>query len=349
MAKTEPIPVSDHRTNSFDLFRLLAASMVVVGHSYALLGKEPPMLFGNTVNNMGVSSFFSLSGYLITQSTIRDANPIRFFARRLGRIIPALWVCVLLSVVFGAFISRLPMSDYFAHPSTAAYLQNLVLYIQFSLPGTFEASQVTSAFNGSLWSISAEFFMYCVALFVALASPFRVIALVSIFIIATIIRLTTEDFVFYHISFYQLYSSGIYFVFGMCVALMPPSAVDRKYELSALLLFAGLMLSCSGTFQRFGLPAIYSYAVISICRTNSTSSKAITTKIGDISYGVYLYSLPVQQALIFNAEIKSPFILMLVTFAIVLPLAYASWRLVERPCLEIVKSTLKNRAIGTVV
>ncbi|OOO29693.1 acyltransferase [Agrobacterium sp. YIC 4121] len=343
MNTTQKIPASDHRSNSFDLFRLLAASMVVVGHSYVLLGKAPPLLFGIPVHVMGVFSFFSLSGYLITQSTMRDSNPVRFFARRLARIMPALWVCIFLSIVFGAFLSRLSMAEYFDHPSTIAYLQNLILRIQFFLPGTFEESKVTSAFNGSLWSISAEFLMYCVALSVALALRFRVIVLVSIFAIATIVRLTTEDFVFYNISFYQLYSAGIYFVFGMCVALMPSSTVDRKYELSALLLFACLMLSSAGTFQQFGLPALYSFAVISICRTGSTSSKAISSKIGDVSYGIYLYSFPVQQALIFNAGIKSALVLILITFAIVLPLAYASWRAVEKPCLDFVKTTLKKK------
>lgn len=343
MNTTEKIPASDHRSNSFDLFRLLAASMVIVGHSYVLLGKAPPLLFGIPVHVMGVFSFFSLSGYLITQSTIRDANPIRFFARRLARIMPALWVCIFLSILFGALLSRLSMSEFFAHPATTAYLQNLVLRIQFFLPGTFEASSVTSAFNGSLWSISAEFLMYCVALSVALASRFRIFVLASIFVMATIVRLTTDDFVFYNISFYQLYSAGIYFVFGMCVALAPASSVDRKYELSALLLFACLMLSSSGTFQQFVLPALYSFAVISICRTSSTSSRAIASKIGDVSYGIYLYSFPVQQALIFNAGINSPLILTLITFAIVFPLAYASWRKVEKPCLDFVKTTLKNK------
>lgn len=349
MNKTHKIPASDHRSNSFDLFRLLAASMVVVGHSYVLLGKVPPLLFGIPVHVMGVFSFFSLSGYLITQSTIRDANPIRFFARRLARIMPALWVCILFSIAFGAFLSRLSMREYFENPSTITYLQNLILRIQFFLPGTFENSKVTSAFNGSLWSISAEFLMYCVALSVALASRFRVIALVFIFVIATIIRLSTADFVFYNISFYQLYSAGIYFLFGMCIALMPPSAVDRKYELSAFLLFACLMLSSSEIFQQFGLPALYSFAVISICRTSSTSSEAIVSKIGDISYGIYLYSFPVQQALIFNAGIKAPLILILICFAIVFPLAYASWHTVEKPCLDVVKSALKKRQIGDVV
>ncbi|MBR7654808.1 acyltransferase [Brucella oryzae] len=348
MNKTNKIPTSDHRSNSFDLFRLLAASMVVIGHSYALLGNAPPLLFGIPVHVMGVFSFFSLSRYLITQSTMRDAHPIRFFARRLARIIPALWVCILFSIVFGAFLSRLSMREYFDNPSTITYLQNLILRIQFFLPGTFEDSEVTSAFNGSLWSISAEFLMYCVALSVALASRFRVTALVFIFAVATIIRLTTADFVFYNISFYQLYSAGIYFVFGMCVALMPPSSVDRKYELSALLLFACLMLSSSETFQHFGLPALYSFVVISICRTSSTSSKAIASNFGDTSYGIYLYSFPVQQALIFNAGIKAPLILILITFAIVLPLAYASWRVVEKPCLDVVKSTLKKRTIGVI-
>jgi peptidoglycan/LPS O-acetylase OafA/YrhL len=50
----------------------------------------------------------------------------------------------------------------------------------------------------------------------------------------------------------------------------------------------------------------------------------------DISYGVYLYAWPVQNAIIFFFGIKSPGTLTLLTLPLVYIIGYASWRFIER-------------------
>jgi peptidoglycan/LPS O-acetylase OafA/YrhL len=50
----------------------------------------------------------------------------------------------------------------------------------------------------------------------------------------------------------------------------------------------------------------------------------------DISYGVYLYAWPVQNAIIFFFGIKSPWTLTFLTLPLVYIIGYASWCLIER-------------------
>ena len=58
-------------------------------------------------------------------------------------------------------------------------------------------------------------------------------------------------------------------------------------------------------------------------------------RLGDMSYGVYIYSFPLQQILIALLPNITPLQLMLLTIVMVLPIAYASWRFIEKPSLSL--------------
>lgn len=90
-------PKAPQRANNLGALRLFAALLVLVGHAYGLRGLEGP-LFLSTVplGLLGISIFFVISGYLVTESWDRDPQPLRFLARRSLRIFPGLVVCVAL-------------------------------------------------------------------------------------------------------------------------------------------------------------------------------------------------------------------------------------------------------------
>nr|MCA8835404.1 acyltransferase family protein [Pseudomonadota bacterium] len=78
------------RTNNFDGIRIIAASMVIIGHAYALTGKPPaPVIWQNVIHGFALEIFFSISGYLILKSFFYDPNFGRFLAKRALRIFPA--------------------------------------------------------------------------------------------------------------------------------------------------------------------------------------------------------------------------------------------------------------------
>lgn len=92
--------------NSLDLLRLVAATLVLFSHQYALLGQPEPSFFGWTsFGGARVTIFFFLSGVLVWSSWARDPDRWLLFVRRALRIFPALWVVVLGSVCW----HRLPL------------------------------------------------------------------------------------------------------------------------------------------------------------------------------------------------------------------------------------------------
>ena len=85
------------RQNSFDLLRLVAAVMVLISHSFPLVGEAEPELAGVSLGGFGVIVFFAISGYLVTRSWAYDQRLTAFAAKRGLRLLPALAVCVLVT------------------------------------------------------------------------------------------------------------------------------------------------------------------------------------------------------------------------------------------------------------
>jgi len=158
--------------NNLDLFRLIAACMVIYGHAFALApGGSTQDFVGSTLGfdysgSLAVKIFFFLSGLVVTNSLIEKGDPLRFVIARVFRIWPAFLVVVTASaLILGPLMSNLPPSDYFGHPDTFRYIRrNALMNIQFMLPGVFEDNPYKGAVNGSLWSIPLEVGAYIVLL-----------------------------------------------------------------------------------------------------------------------------------------------------------------------------------------
>src|SRR5258708_2965766 len=106
---------------AFDGLRLVAALAVLFTHSYPLFGREqlePLARLTNgstTFSELGLLTFFAISGNLVTQSWFRDPSIWRFFMRRSVRIIPGLTFVIFLSfAIVGPFLTTLDVADYFS-------------------------------------------------------------------------------------------------------------------------------------------------------------------------------------------------------------------------------------------
>jgi len=74
--------------NNFDALRLIGAFLVLISHQFALSGRWEPRFVGDhSFGNLGVLIFFSISGYLVTSSWLKDPNILRFAARRALRMV----------------------------------------------------------------------------------------------------------------------------------------------------------------------------------------------------------------------------------------------------------------------
>jgi peptidoglycan/LPS O-acetylase OafA/YrhL len=105
--------------------------------------------------------------------------------------------------------------------------------------------------------------------------------------------------------------------------------------------FALLLLAATYPFRDSGLgrievlPAI-AYATLTFCLHPVLHFQAFH-RIGDYSYGLYIYAFPLQQQLYFYHPGMSWQKGLLLTYPLILGMAILSWHLVEKPALELKK------------
>jgi peptidoglycan/LPS O-acetylase OafA/YrhL len=113
------------RERSFQFVRLMAATLVVYGHSFILTGDpHGPGWLGVGVEDFAVRIFFVVSGYLICLSWNADPNIANYLIKRCLRILPGLLVVVLLSAfVLGLSVTSLDASSYVRSMATSVSLE----------------------------------------------------------------------------------------------------------------------------------------------------------------------------------------------------------------------------------
>ncbi|MEP6655965.1 MAG: acyltransferase [Betaproteobacteria bacterium] len=167
------------RDNNFNVMRFVAASLVVLSHSYALSGRGAKEPLARTVEildfaTLAVIIFFVISGFLVTRSAHFAPTLGSFIRARFLRIWPGLVVTALLSVfVLGPIATVLPLRDFFHDSQTWKYLASIpILDVGHGLPGVFIGNPMSGGVNGSLWTIQVEAWLYAV---VAVLLVFRIL------------------------------------------------------------------------------------------------------------------------------------------------------------------------------
>jgi len=326
--------------NSLDLLRLVAAGLVLYGHQHILNGQPEPSFFGwQTFGGAGVSIFFFLSGMLVWSSWTRDTDVGRFFTRRLLRILPALWVVVLATVfLLGPWCTNLSLSAYFMAPETWRYLGTALLAIRHHLPGVFADNPYPSAVNGSLWTLPLEFSCYVMVSLLGCVKAAPAQVRVAGFLLVTVLLASLAPWVLgehiaIHFEMMAIFWAGAFYA----ESIRQPRAIDQVSRWTwvlagtAVLLFA--LLGPRG-FERTAM-LVFAGGLVHIALKVPTGAK-LTDRLGDLSYGLYIFAFPVQQVLAkwalgagwgFGASFSAS---LLVTGS----LAFASWHLVEKPLLR---------------
>jgi peptidoglycan/LPS O-acetylase OafA/YrhL len=340
---------SDSHANNFTALRLFAAFLVLYGHAFDLYKLTAPSFLGwMPLGPVAVYIFFSISGYLISISWERDSHIVRFVLKRALRIFPGLIVCILLTIfILGTVTTTLPLSDYIRNPETWAYVKNIFLYINYTLPGVFENNIYPRAVNGSIWSLPIEFAMYlifaCLALILRDKWPQRVgvFLLGALFLVANYyIGLSTV--IFYSFPLQYLAICGVYFLAGVVI---------HQWRLLKILSTPNVLFSIIIWLSVSRWPILFEYASyvvipILVIAFGAGASKAFTwLDKYDYSYGVYIYAFPVQQLIsfyFFNYGLRFGIV---ASAFVTLCLAALSWHWVEKPALQY-KKLFKTNSIN---
>ena len=344
-------PIAPAHTNNFDALRLYAALMVIYGHGFNMTGQIGPGLWGVPFARVGLDIFFAISGYLVTGSWERTPALRPFLLKRALRIWPALIACTFLTAyVLGPIVTEWHLPDYLASRYTHRYLLNIVFYSRLYLPGVFLHAHYPGAVNGSLWSLFPEVLCYFTVPFYALLSAgARRAALLLTALVAGSIGL----FMFEgpHPSVAHTYGAELRYVlvtiplfFVAAFYRLLQDRVSNLFRGDVALFFFAADWGFSSWFGWWNVPLEWltlPYMVIFFGRSAMPVLRH-AARLGDLSYGTYLYAFPIQVLVIQYVPTSLPIPL---CAALAMTMGFISWHLVERPALRLAQTGPLRRLV----
>lgn len=162
----QTVKIRDGHDNFFTPLRLLFATLVVIGHAYAVALRdpmsEPHVFYHYTFSYLAVNLFFIASGFLVTKSMLYRGDVAEYSSARLLRIYPGLLVHVLFVMfIIGPLATSLSLGEYFTHMDFLKQPFVVLSFIsaQMWLPGVFENNAEHMA-SAPLWTLRYEILAY---------------------------------------------------------------------------------------------------------------------------------------------------------------------------------------------
>lgn len=331
------------RDNNLNIIRMVAASAVLVSHAYPIasgVGTQEPLksLTGYTLGSLSVFAFFIISGFLIAASFERTASRRRFMAARCLRLFPGLIVSLLLvALIMGPLVTTLPVVAYFTDPATYNFLlrNTTLVHPQYTLPGVFETNPYPTV-EGSIWTLIHEVACYVGVLVLGvlgvLAQRKTMVAVLTVYLVFYFGVPAFEIDLHPKIEAFRRLS--LPFAFGTALYIWRDQITLRWPVMIILIAIAWV---CKGTpLQPLATVAALGYTVFWLAYVPAGFVRAYN-RLGDYSYGMYIYAFPAQGLTIWIWGPMSPIENMLWSFPMTLAVSVLSWHWVEQPALGLLK------------
>jgi peptidoglycan/LPS O-acetylase OafA/YrhL len=356
----------DPRSNALNAWRLTLAMGVILWHSWPVAGRQVSFAPAHQLlRDVWVDGFFAVSGFLITWSWFRHPRVRDYFAARGLRILPGLWICLIITAVVIAPISvaiqggsavKLLLSR-----ATVEYVfeNSAILLFKQDISGTPSGVPVPGIWDGPVWTLSWEVLCYIAIAGLGLAGLLRrrwfiptalVLAVLwsqllppwSVFADVIEAQRRIEDPATAALLVQAIAARFLVMFLAGAFLYKFRNAIPARWSLVAL---SVVIVLAASFLPNYRLVAAIPLAYAIIVSGALIHNKRLRLRT-DLSYGVYIYAWPVQQFLVIcGFGILNPFVFALVSAAGTLPLAALSWFFVEKPAISL-KSRLMRRSIA---
>jgi peptidoglycan/LPS O-acetylase OafA/YrhL len=334
--------------NNFGWLRLVMALAVVVSHAYSVtdgrVEQEPWFqTTGFTLGEHAVNGFFAISGFLVTMSFLRRGWR-DYLVARLLRIAPGLIAATLaVALGLGAAMTTLDLHAYFGDPRLWRFIAATLTSFKSAaaLPGVFESNPLQFPM-GTVWTLKYETLCYLGVLVAGLAGLLAKPRLALAAVVALALAVVAREVLAPHgaKSVETALRLPLIFAAGGLIYLY-----REKVPLSLALLAVALVLLVPLSFTPFYKAALYlvtAWGVLVLALAPPLTGRLVEPS-ADLSYGVYLYGWPIQQALHALLPAMNATVLLVPSLLLSLVVAALSWFWVEKPALGLKKRLLRAR------
>ncbi len=327
-------------TRGFDYLRLILAASVIVWHSlevcYGSGASVPAWNHARSAIGLILPMFFALSGFLVCGSLVRTPSIAVFMAHRFLRLIPALFVEILLSaLILGPVLTSLPLAVYVKGYEFRHYFLNIVGNIHYHLPGVFLTNPTPAIVNRSLWTIPYELECYLALVLLSVTKLVKSRGFMVFLVASASVGFAVLTNLHHSAVLASVGPPGrllvLSFLAGVTLFMWRDKVPLHAGLFVGCLLATVLLLASGRTMFLSAAPIAYVTAYLGLTRPQPIPF----LMQGDYSYGLYLFAYPLQQtyALLFPG-LRVWWLDSL--FALVAGLAYAcfSWNVVEKRVLS---------------
>ena len=346
--------MEETRTNqisSLQFLRAFACLSVLFTHVLQTLKINP---FGEYFisGGYGVDLFFILSGFLIYLTTKNNDCWSSFAIKRIFRIFPLYWFCVILFFTWEIINDNKEFTLLY-------YIQNFLM-----LPWTGILT-TRSLVVGVAWSTVYEmyfYFTFVLLLLLKLQKKYIIILLIAFYIIFKTIKYfnlfylnESEVFLF----FYSVvgFSHIVPFILGILIAMIFQN--DSLQKWIKTIRYSKFIFVVFHVFYFFILTQKYnaftSYFIsilifflwlnvdsILIINYKSFLSK-IFIKLGDISFSIYLLHTLIINIIVNYFFVNNLVLVTLLTYTVSIGLSLITYKFIEEPCINLAKKIVNKR------
>ncbi len=361
--------MQNHRFEVLDYLRGIMAVTIIIWHYRHFYLYDPGMVLPSASvfplyaylqplyegKVRAVEIFWVLSGFVFCAAyNGKCVSVYEFTVNRISRLYP-------LHVVTLLFLAAIALFGFHDWPSGIIYfhddLYHFMLQLFFASYWGFEKG---NSFNGPIWSVSLEFVIYFVFLFILRASR----GVLALPVVIAAMALSLLAFVNLPDPIQRFALCAAYFFVGVSVCVARGTA--RYILISSTLGAVGLAAAVIWVWPADTKKVLWMLtgAILTAILSHPQIESQITRlcdrvrvreamkRLGDISYGIYLVHVPVQTAIIAASKLgwirieslRGEWYFLLLYVVLVLMLANWAYLTIERPLQKYIRSKTLHRA-----